>query len=101
MAPVPATLQDIPPLQNNLAAIEPWHLDEMSILERQRKEINRYIAEQGKLNEEAELATKSLGKRSVLDEQELEWYFEDLVDEIAGNLVKRGTTPDSYVPLTV
>jgi hypothetical protein len=66
----------------------------MSVMGRQAKEMNNLFTEQSqKLNEQS---TKSLGKRSILDEQELEWYFEDLVDDISSNLVKRGSIQDSF-----
>ena len=94
MSPVPDTLQQIPPLQNNVAAIEPWHVDEMSILEKQRKHINQLIAEHANGADESESSTKSLGKRDILDEEVLEWYFDDLADEISEHLVKRGTSSD-------
>ena len=62
---------------------------------RQAKEMNHLFTEQNeKLNEQS---TKSLGKRSILDEQELEWYFEDFLDGISSNLVKRGSTQDSLL----
>jgi hypothetical protein len=90
MAPVLGSLQQIRPLQDNYGSIEPWHLDDMSIVERQERNINNLVV-QTNVNDELSKTTKSLGKRSILDEEELEWYNEDSVDEFATQIVKRGT----------
>ena len=94
MAPVLGSLQQIPALQDNLIAIEPWHLEDMSVMERQRREANKFVAEHQHDNDLARTA-KSLGKRSILEEEDLEWYGEDLLEDyIATHLVKRGTSPN-------
>lgn len=106
MAPVLGSLQQIPPLQDNLMAIEPWHLEDMSVMERQRRETNKYLAEHQHDNDLARTA-KSLAKRSILEEEDLEWYLEDfLEDYIANNLIKRGTSEThllsfSYASMTL
>jgi gas vesicle protein len=88
MAPVPATVQYTPPLQGNFGAIEPWYLDDMSVLERQGKDFLNNFAEQA---EYSKLSTEAhLGKRSILEEQDLEWYFDDLLDDLSSKLAKRG-----------
>ena len=89
MAPVPATVQYTPPLQGNFGAIEPWYSDDMSVLERH---FNNFAeqAEYSKLSTEAQL-----GKRSILEEQDLEWYFDDLLDDLSSKLAKRGNSEDS------
>lgn len=90
MAPVFGSLQQIPALQDNLIAIEPWHLNDMSVMERHRRETNKYVPEH-QHESDVVRTTKSLGKRGILEEEELEWYIEDLLDSyIASHLVKRG-----------
>jgi len=88
MAPVPATVQYTPPLQGNFGAIEPWYLDDMSVLERQGKDFLNNFAEQAEYSKLSTVA--HLGKRSILEEQDLEWYFDDLLDDLSSKLAKRG-----------
>src|SRR2546423_7211014 len=92
MAPILGSLQQIPALQDNLIAIEPWHLQDMSVMERQRRETNKFVAEHQ--HDDLARTAKSLGKRGILEEEDLEWYVEDLLEDyISSHLVKRGTSP--------
>ena len=77
MAPILGSLQQIPALQDNLIAIEPWHLQDMSVMERQRRETNKFVAEHQ--HDDLARTAKSLGKRGILEEEDLEWYVEDLL----------------------